>query len=55
MFSWAVVILIVAMAAAVLGFGGLTGIAALIAKVTFLLGLVLFVALLVLDGRPPRS
>jgi uncharacterized membrane protein YtjA (UPF0391 family) len=55
MFRWAVVILIVAMAAAVLGFGGLIGIAALIAKGIFLVGLVLFVVLLVLGGRPPWS
>jgi uncharacterized membrane protein YtjA (UPF0391 family) len=49
MFGWAIVCLIVAIAAAVLGLGGLAG-----NLIIFVAGLVLFVVL-ILDGRPPFS
>jgi len=47
MLHWAVVFLIVALFAAVLGFGGIAGTAAEIAKILFFLFLVLFVVSLV--------
>jgi uncharacterized membrane protein YtjA (UPF0391 family) len=53
MIGWAFVFLIVAIVAALLGFGYLAGLAAWMAKVLFLVGLVVFVVLLVLGRRPP--
>jgi uncharacterized membrane protein YtjA (UPF0391 family) len=53
MFGWALIFLIVAIVAALLGFGYLAGMAAWMAKILFLVGLVLFVVLLVLGRRPP--
>ncbi|NIF28123.1 DUF1328 domain-containing protein [Pantoea sp. Tr-811] len=44
MLSWAVTFLIIAIAAAVLGFGGIAGAATGIAKILFIVFLVLFVA-----------
>ena len=53
MFGWAVTFLIIAIVAALLGFGGLAGTAAWMAKVLFVVGLGLFLVLLVLGRRPP--
>jgi uncharacterized membrane protein YtjA (UPF0391 family) len=55
MLYWAVVFLIVAVVAAVLGFGGITTTALGIAKVLFILFLVLFVVTLVLGLFQRRS
>ena len=53
--SWALTFLVVALIAAVLGFGGIAGTAASIAKLLFFVFLVLFVASLLLGrGRVPR-
>jgi uncharacterized membrane protein YtjA (UPF0391 family) len=52
MFGWAVTFLIVAIVAALLGFGGLAGTAAWMAKVLFIVGLVLFLVFLVVGRRP---
>ena len=43
MFGWAVTFLIVALIAAVLGFGGIAGVAIEIAKIIFFVALLLFV------------
>ena len=53
MFGWAVTFLIVAISAGIFGFAGLAGTAAWIAKVLFVVGLVVFLALLVSGRRPP--
>ena len=51
MLSWAVTFLVIAIIAAVLGFGVITGIAATIAKVLFGLFLILFVISLITGRR----
>lgn len=51
MFNWAILFLIIAIIAAVLGFGGLAGTAAWFAKVVFVIGLVLFVVGLIFGRR----
>jgi uncharacterized membrane protein YtjA (UPF0391 family) len=55
MLRWAVIFLVVALIAAVLGFGGIAGDAAYFAKILFFLFLVLFVVSLVFGrrGAPP--
>ncbi|HYP68358.1 MAG TPA: DUF1328 domain-containing protein [Thiobacillaceae bacterium] len=53
MFGWAVTFLIIAIVAALLGFGGLAGPAAWMAKALFAVGLGLFLVFLVLGRRPP--
>ena len=53
MLSWALAFLIIAIVAAILGFGGIAGTAAWIAKGCFIVFLVLFVVSL-LAGRPWR-
>jgi uncharacterized membrane protein YtjA (UPF0391 family) len=53
MFSWAVVFLVVALVAALLGFGGLAGTAANIAWILFVVGLVLALVFFVLGRRTP--
>lgn len=53
MFGWALTFLIIAIIAALLGFGYLAGMAAWMAKILFLVGLVLFVVFLVLGRRAP--
>lgn len=53
MFGWAISFLIVAIIAGVFGFAGLAGTAAWIAKVLFVVGLVVFLGLLVTGRRPP--
>lgn len=56
MFGWALLFAIIAVVAAVLGFGMLAGAAALIAKWLFFIALALAVIVAVIDafkGRPP--
>jgi uncharacterized membrane protein YtjA (UPF0391 family) len=53
MLSWALVFLIVAIIAGVLGFGVIEGTAASIAQILFLVFLVLFLIGLVTGRRPP--
>lgn len=53
MFGWAITFLIVAIIAGVFGFAGIAGTAAWIAKLLFVVGLVVFLALLVMGRRPP--
>ena len=55
MLSWAVTFLIIALIAAVLGFGGIAGTAVGIAKILFFVFLVLFVVSLLLHSRTPRA
>lgn len=43
MFSWGIIFLIIALVAALFGFGGLAGTAAWAAKLVFVVGLILFV------------
>ncbi|MFA6961079.1 MAG: DUF1328 family protein [Opitutaceae bacterium] len=54
MLSWSITFLIIALIAAALGFTGIAGTAVGIAKVLFLVFLVLFVVSLLL-GRRPRA
>jgi uncharacterized membrane protein YtjA (UPF0391 family) len=51
MLRWAVIFLLVAIVAAVFGFGGIAGEAAWIAKILLFVFLILFVASLVLGRR----
>jgi len=53
MLYWALMFLVIALVAAVLGFGTLAGAAAWIAKVLFVLFLVLFVVSLLMGARRP--
>lgn len=56
MFGWAITFLIVALIAAVLGFGGIAGTAVSIAKLIFFVAIVLFAISLVyglITGRRP--
>lgn len=53
MFRWGIIFLIIALIAAALGFGALSGTAAWAAKVVFVVGLIIFVIGLV-TGRKPR-
>lgn len=53
MLSYAIVFLLVAIVAGILGFGVVAGTAAMIAKVLFVIFLVLFIVTL-LRGRTPR-
>ncbi len=53
MLSWALTFLIIALIAGVLGFGVIAGTAAYIAKICFLVFLVLFVISLVAGRRGP--
>lgn len=55
MFGWAVTFLIVAIVAGIFGFAGIAGTATLIAKVLFVVGLVVFLALLVTGRSPPAT
>jgi len=47
MFGWAITFLIVALIAAVLGFGGIAGVAIDIAKIIFFVAIILFVISLI--------
>lgn len=53
MFGWAITFLIVAIVAGIFGFTGIAGTATGIAKILFVVGLVVFLAMLVLGRRPP--
>ncbi len=53
MLSWAITFLVISIIAAVLGFGVIAGTAATIAKVLFVIFLILFVVSLVMGRRPP--
>ena len=44
MFNWAILFLVIALIAAWLGFGALAGTAAWAAKIVFIVGLIMFVA-----------
>jgi uncharacterized membrane protein YtjA (UPF0391 family) len=52
-FGWAVTFLAMAIVSAILGIGGVAGLAAWVATVLFLVGLSLFVLFLLLGRRPP--
>ena len=51
MFSWGIIFLIIAIIAAALGFGALSGTAAWAAKVVFIVGIILFLLNIVLGRR----
>jgi len=53
MLSYAVLFLVIALIAGILGFGVIAGTAAMIARVLFLFFLVLFVVSLFRGGKPP--
>lgn len=58
MFGWALTFLVVALIAAVLGFGGIAGTAMGIAKLIFVVAIILFVVSLVyglVSGRRPPT
>jgi uncharacterized membrane protein YtjA (UPF0391 family) len=55
MFSWAITFLIVALIAAVLGFGGIAGTAIELAKIVFFVAIVLFVISAILGLVRGRS
>ena len=55
MFYWAAVFFIIAIVAAVLGFGGIAGTAVWAAQLLFIAGLVLAVAFLLMGRKPPLS
>ncbi len=54
MLNWAITFLIIALIAAVLGFGGLAGTAIGIAKILFVVFLILFIISFVMHRRTPR-
>lgn len=58
MFNWSLGFLMVALVAALLGFGGLAGTATEFARILFMVGIVLFIVSLVYQGvsgrKPPR-
>ena len=51
MFGWGIIFLLVAIVAAALGFGRLSGTAAWAAKVVFVVGLIVFIISLVMGYR----
>ena len=56
MFSWAITFLVVALIAAVLGFGGIAGVAIELAKIVFYVAIILFLISAVVGivrGRTP--
>jgi uncharacterized membrane protein YtjA (UPF0391 family) len=53
MFGWAISFLLVAIIAGIFGFSGIAGTVAGIAKILFVVGLVMFLALLVTNRRAP--
>ncbi|GGE50626.1 hypothetical protein GCM10007276_29640 [Agaricicola taiwanensis] len=58
MFGWALTFLVVALIAAALGFGGIAGTAVSIAKIIFVVAIILFVLSLVygmVSGRRPPA
>lgn len=54
MFRWAIIFLIVALVAAVLGFGGIANFSFEIAKFIAIIALIIFVVLLVMGRGRPR-
>jgi uncharacterized membrane protein YtjA (UPF0391 family) len=54
MFGWAITFLIIALVAAVLGFGGIAGTAIGIAKIIFFVAIILFVLSLIFGRRIGR-
>ena len=54
MFGWAIIFLIVALVAGVLGFTGIAGTAIMFARIVFGVALVLFVLALIFGKRMPR-
>ena len=54
MLSWAVVFLVIAIVAAIFGFGGIATTAVGIAKILFWVFLILFIVTFVLGKRTPR-
>ncbi|MGL3822369.1 DUF1328 domain-containing protein [Sphingopyxis sp. R3-92] len=55
MFKWALIFAVIALVAAVLGFGGVAGAAAGIAKILFFIGLALVVLFLILGASAARK
>ena len=55
MFKWALIFAVVALVAAVLGFSGLAGAAAGIAKILFFIGLALVVLFLILGSAAAKK
>ena len=55
MLSWTLTFLVIALIAAILGFGVLAGTAVYIAKVIFLVFLVMFVLSFIMGRRAPRA
>lgn len=55
MLSWAVTFLIIALVAAVFGFTGIAGTAVWIAKLLFVVFLILFIVALLFKRRPPPA
>ena len=51
MFSWGIIFLVVAIVAAALGFGRLSGTAAQAAKLVFIVGIILFIVNVVMVYR----
>ena len=51
MFTWGIIFLVIAIIAAALGFGRLSGTAAWAAKVVFVVGLIVFIIRLVMGYR----
>ncbi len=51
MFTWGIIFLVIAIIAAALGFGRLSGTAAWAAKVVFVVGLIVFIISLVMGYR----
>lgn len=54
MFRWGIIFLVIALIAAVLGFGGLAGAATGAAKIVFVVGIILFIGSLIMGRRRPR-
>lgn len=55
MFKWALIFAVIALLAAVLGFGGIAGAAAGVAKFLFFIGLALVVLFIVLGAAAARK
>jgi uncharacterized membrane protein YtjA (UPF0391 family) len=53
MFGWAVTFLVIAIVTGIFGFAGIAGTATWIAKILFVVGVVVFLAILVAGRRPP--
>lgn len=53
MFRWGIIFLIIALIAAALGFGALSGTAAWAAKIVFVVGIIVFIIGLFTGRRPP--